>query len=55
MAKAPSTPRVRTYRERRRRGFFLCAESRPRESEQDDKWNFCLTAGTLCLANQERR
>jgi hypothetical protein len=20
---------------------------------QDDKWNFCLTAGTLCLANQE--
>jgi hypothetical protein len=31
------------------------AESRPRESEQDDKWSFCLTAGTLCLANQERR
>ena len=25
-----------------------------RESEQDDKWSFCLTAGTLCPANQER-
>ena len=24
------------------------------ESEQDDKWSFCLTAGTLCPANQER-
>src|SRR6202043_484198 len=23
-------------------------ESRPQESEQDDKWSFCLTAGTLC-------
>src|ERR1700682_1994013 len=22
--------------------------SRPQESEQDDKWSFCLTAGTLC-------
>ena len=29
-------------------------ESRSRESAQDDKWNFCLTAGTLCPANQER-
>jgi hypothetical protein len=27
--------------------------SRPQESEQDDKWSFCLTAGTLCPANQE--
>ena len=26
-----------------------------RESEQDDKWSFCLTAGTLCPANQERQ
>jgi len=25
-----------------------CYESRPQESEQDDKWSFCLTAGTLC-------
>src|SRR5258706_16056855 len=24
------------------------SESRPQESEQDDKWSFCLTAGTLC-------
>ena len=30
-------------------------ESRPRESEQGDKWSFCLTAGTLCPANQERQ
>ena len=28
-------------------------ESRPQESAQDDKWSFCLTAGTLCPANQE--
>jgi FAD binding domain len=25
-----------------------------RKSAQADKWNFCLTAGTLCPANQER-
>ena len=30
------------------------AESRPRKSAQDDKWSFCLTAGTLWPANQER-
>jgi hypothetical protein len=30
-------------------------ESWPQESEQDDKWSFCLTAGTLCPANQERQ
>jgi hypothetical protein len=30
-------------------------ESRPQESEQDDKWIFCLTAGTLCPANQDRQ
>jgi hypothetical protein len=30
-------------------------KSRPQESEQDDKWSFCLTAGTLCPANQERQ
>jgi hypothetical protein len=29
-------------------------KSRSRKSAQDDKWNFCLTAGTLCPANQER-
>ena len=23
--------------------------------EQDDKWSFCLTAGTLCPANQEKQ
>ena len=31
-----------------------CAESRSRKSAQDAKWSFCLTAGTLCPANQER-
>ena len=34
---------------------MIRAESRPQESEQDDKWSFCLTAGTLCPANQERQ
>jgi beta-lactamase superfamily II metal-dependent hydrolase len=29
-------------------------ESRSRKSAQDDKWNFCLMAGTLWPANQER-
>ena len=29
-------------------------ESWSRKSEQSDKWSFCLTAGTLCPANQER-
>ena len=24
------------------------SESRPRKSAQDDKWSFCLTAGTMC-------
>ena len=29
-------------------------KSRSRKSAQDDKWSFCLTAGTLWPANQER-
>ena len=29
-------------------------KSRLRKSAQDDKWSFCLTAGTLCPVNQER-
>ena len=28
-------------------------ESWPRKSAQEDRWSFCLTAGTLCPANQE--
>ena len=32
---------------------WCVGQSRPRESEQGDKWSFCLTAGTLCPANQE--
>jgi hypothetical protein len=35
-------------------GMACRTQSRPQESEQDDKWSFCLTAGTLCPANQER-
>src|SRR6185503_12178171 len=30
-------------------------KSRLRKSEQVDKWSYCLTAGTLVPANQERR
>ncbi len=30
-------------------------QSRLRKFEQVDKWSFCLTAGTLMPANQERR
>jgi hypothetical protein len=30
-------------------------QSRLRKSAQDDKWSFCLTAGTLCPANQEKQ
>jgi hypothetical protein len=29
--------------------FAFAYESRCRKSAQDDKWSFCLTAGTLCL------
>jgi hypothetical protein len=29
-------------------------KSRPRKFAQNDKWSFCLTAGTLVPANQER-
>jgi hypothetical protein len=28
--------------------FNIAIQSRPQESEQGDKWSFCLTAGTLC-------
>jgi hypothetical protein len=30
-------------------------QSRLRKSAQDDKWSFCLIAGTLCPANQEKQ
>jgi hypothetical protein len=32
----------------------LVCKSRPQESEQDDKWSFCLTAGTLACAGLGR-
>jgi hypothetical protein len=34
--------------------FEFVEESRSRKSAQDAKWSFCLTAGTLLPANQER-
>jgi hypothetical protein len=36
-------------------GYAVTGESWSRKSEQDDKWSFCLIAGTLCPANQERQ
>jgi hypothetical protein len=33
---------------------IIAIESRSRKSAQGDKWSFCLMAGTLCSANQER-
>ena len=35
-------------------GAMSAKESRSRKSTQGDKWSFCLTAGTLWPANQER-
>ncbi len=29
------------------------AKSWARKSGQEDRWSFCLTAGTLCPTNQE--
>ena len=52
-SKPERNPENISARRRSKRRLFL-AESRSRESAQDDKWNFCLTAGTLCPANQER-
>ena len=37
------------------RAMGIRDESRLRKSAQDDKWSFCLTAGTLCPTNQERQ
>jgi hypothetical protein len=33
---------------------FTVGERRLRNFAQGDKWNFCLTTGTLVPANQER-
>jgi hypothetical protein len=49
-----NNPNIRTTI-RRVGGSLYVRESRPRKSEQGDKWSFCLTAGTLCPANQERQ
>jgi hypothetical protein len=37
----------------RRVCYSAWGQSRPEESEQGDKWSFCLTAGKMS-ANQER-
>ena len=44
------------WTERSVKSDWVCAEAErwSRKSEQGDKWSFCLTAGTLCPANQER-
>jgi len=34
--------------------WAISVKSRSRKSAQCDKWSFCLTAGTLWPANQER-
>jgi hypothetical protein len=34
--------------------FDIGAKSRLRDFEQGDGWSFCLMAGTLCPANQEK-
>jgi AAA+ ATPase superfamily predicted ATPase len=34
--------------------FHHLGQSRPRKSAHGDRWSFCLTAGTLWPANQER-
>jgi hypothetical protein len=36
------------------RGALTIKKSRLRESAQGDKWSFCLTAGKIWPANQER-
>ena len=41
--------------EYQRQSAVLLGQSRLRKFEQVDKWSFCLTAGTLVPANQERR
>jgi hypothetical protein len=48
------TKKAEEYRQIRLKQFENDWESWPHESGQDDKWSFCLTAGTLCRANQER-
>ncbi len=43
------------YEQGRNEAGAVGDESRPRKSGQDDRWSFCLTAGTLCPSNQEIR
>ncbi len=55
---AETLKHVRKIPPKNKQGSFtitVSSKRRPQESEQDDKWSFCLTAGTLCPANQERQ
>ncbi len=55
VGKAPVNPPKMMLGPCRGGAVRLGEESRSRKSAQDDKWSFCLTAGTLCAANQERQ
>ena len=48
---SPQSPWQNPYAERL---IWTLDKSRSRKSAQGDKWSFCLTAGTLWPANQER-
>jgi hypothetical protein len=53
----PIEPQIRLDKKDDRfvEGKEVLEESWSRKSVQDDKWSFCLTAGTLWPANQERQ
>ncbi len=52
---SPEEPAKEVCDDRMERSLYhRGVESWPRESAPDAKWSFCLTAGTLCAANQER-
>src|SRR5215813_12637379 len=56
-SQAPACPlsgRNSTYRPVQNFGATSVLDQRIRNFAQGDKWNFCLTAGTLVPANQER-
>jgi hypothetical protein len=46
---------VRALDPKRAADEYIKSKSWSRKSAQDDKWSFCLTAGTLCPTNQEKQ
>jgi len=55
-ARPPQLPRQGPQKEKSDSVLINASpQSWSRKSGQDDKWSFCLTAGTLCAANQERQ